>query len=498
MAKTFLYDLTCLISQQVSETPSGTMRVDLRYAQYFLARHAESTVFVKQQGNRLLVISHDEAGALIHHLLVNWGIGVDKQPQPASRRQSNLEFRMKYPGLWSPDLDTFFAMPFRDRFNFLLHKEFTEIFGVEFTWVRKLPHVLRIWNALIGSLARYPALFLMRTGQFVGVLLRSGSLRDACRIVSGRQQPAEYLLDRVGKNPGRPYLYLYAAYNRGFPFDALADISRIASLEYCVFIHDLIIIYYPEYFLPVNHQSQVAWMKRLLALKPDLIANSGETRGYLERFAGEHRLETGKLAKAYIGVEPCFLDHRPIAPADKGVNYFVVIATIEPRKNHLLLLNLWREMAQKRLLDPMPHLFLVGKRGWENENIIDMMERSQPIHGLVHEVANLDDTQLIALLKGARALLYPTFNEGWGMPVVESLAVGIPVICSDIPELKESGQGIPDYIHPIDGKRWGETIIDYCQADSALRNAQLQRMVRFEPPTWEQHFQQLSQEMFED
>src|SRR5690349_18682146 len=105
MEKTFIYDLTCLIFQQVLETPTGTIRVDLRYAQYFLSRHRDATLFVKQQGRRFLVISHDEAGALINHLLTNWEIGRGRQDAPASRSFSNLEFRLKYPGLWSPDLD---------------------------------------------------------------------------------------------------------------------------------------------------------------------------------------------------------------------------------------------------------------------------------------------------------------------------------------------------------------------------------------------------------
>jgi glycosyltransferase involved in cell wall biosynthesis len=498
MERVFIYDLTCLIYQQVSETPVGTIRVDLRYAHYFLTRHRESTVFVKQQGKQLLVISYDEARALIEHMLISWGIGRDSQSGQASQGRSNLEFRMEHPGLWSPDLDTFFAMPFRERFNYLLHQDLTEILGAEFAWARKVPHLFKIWYAVISSLWKPLTVFSMRIGQFIGVLLKTGSLSDAWRVVSARRQAAEYLIDRAGRDAGRRYLYVYAAYNRDFPFEALGDIGRIASLECCVFIHDLTHIYYPEYFLPVNYQNRIDLMKRLLILKPDLIANSTETRKYIERFAGEQNLDTGKLIEAHIGVEPCFIDHQSVPAADKGVDYFVVVATIEPRKNHLLLLNLWREMAQKHLLDPMPQLYLVGKRGWENENVVDMVERSKPLQGLVHETANLDDTRLIGLLKGARALLYPTFSEGWGMPVVEALSAGVPVICSDIPELKESGQGIPDYIHPIDGKRWMETIMDYCRPDSALRSAQLQRMARFSPPTWEQHFEQISREFLKD
>jgi glycosyltransferase involved in cell wall biosynthesis len=496
MGKKYIYDLTCLIYQQVSETPSGTVRVDLRYAHYFLNHQSEATVFVKQQGNKLLIINHDEAAALVNHLLSNWELGVVEDQPELSKSQSNLEFRMKYHGMWDPDLDTFFSMPFHDRFNFLLNQELTEIFGEEFTWVRKLPHVLKIWYALVASLSKYPALFLLRIGQFVGVLQHTKSIHNAYMFIVSRRQTSEYLIDKISQESNHHYLYIYTAYNRGFPFDALERIHEICSLEYCVFIHDLIIIYYSEYFLPVNQQEQITWMKRLLTLNPHIIANSVETKRYIERFAADHHREPGDITTAYIGVEPCFIQQNIHTMPSIKKNYFIVIATIEPRKNHLLLLNFWRDMAQQKMIEPLPELYLIGKRGWENENVVDMVERCKPINGLVHEATDLNDSELMSLLQGARALLYPTFAEGWGMPVVESLTLGIPVICSDIPELKESGQNIPDYIHPIDGISWMNTIIDYCKPDSSMRSAQLKRIENFTPPTWEAHFKLVSEKIF--
>lgn len=496
MDNIYIYDLTCLIYQQVSETPSGTVRVDLRYAHYLLNQHGESTIFVKQQGNQLLIISQDEAEALISHLLDNWELGIRNPDNEKTNSESNLDFRMKYHGMWDPDLDTFFSMPFHDRFHFLLNQELTEIFGVEFSWVRKLPHVLKIWYALVASLSKYPAIFLLRVGQFVGVLTKTKSLFTACRFISTRRQSDDYLIDHVQQYKEQKYLYIYTAYNRGFPFGALEDISAIAPLDYCVFMHDLIIIYYSEYFLPVNQREQINWMKHLLTLKPKIISNSNETKKYLQRFTEEHDRECGDIVTAHIGVEPCFLNHPPHSVSAPKKNYFVVIATIEPRKNHILLLNIWRDMAQQHSLEPMPEIYLVGKRGWENENVIDMVERCKPIDGLVHEASNLSDNELTTLLLGARALLYPTFAEGWGMPVVEALTLGVPVICSDIPELKESGQDIPDYIHPVDGMKWMNTIIDYCDPESPLRSAQLARINLFKPPTWEDHFKLVSDNFF--
>ena len=69
MHHTFIYDLSCLISHQIRTTPSGTVRVDLRYAAYFLLEKADTTVFVRQFKNNLVVVANDDAQALVAHLL---------------------------------------------------------------------------------------------------------------------------------------------------------------------------------------------------------------------------------------------------------------------------------------------------------------------------------------------------------------------------------------------------------------------------------------------
>ena len=189
---------------------------------------------------------------------------------------------------------------------------------------------------------------------------------------------------------------------------------------------------------------------------------------------------------APIGAEKHFYSRTDLDRASNKEIYFVTICTIEPRKNHLLLLHIWRELH--KFVSPVPHLYLVGKRGWENENTVDLLERSLTLQDTVHETANLLDEELVPLLANARALLFPSFCEGWGMPVVEALSLGTPVICSDIPALRESGQDIPDYIDPLDGNHWRRTIINYCDENSDLRNNQLDRIKNFKPPTWEDHF----------
>ncbi|WP_237217867.1 glycosyltransferase family 4 protein, partial [Falsiroseomonas oryziterrae] len=170
--------------------------------------------------------------------------------------------------------------------------------------------------------------------------------------------------------------------------------------------------------------------------------------------------------------------------------YFVALGTIEPRKNHLLLLNLWRHFAAT--MGPQaPRLVLVGRRGWENENVLDMLERCTAIDGVVREAGTPPDREVAALLRGARALLFPSFAEGFGLPLAEALALGVPAIASDLPALREVGGSAPDFLDPLDGAGWREAVMEYARADSAARRAQVARLGGWQAPRWDAHFEVL-------
>ncbi len=167
--------------------------------------------------------------------------------------------------------------------------------------------------------------------------------------------------------------------------------------------------------------------------------------------------------------------------------YFVCLGTIEGRKNHLLLLNLWRDIAL-RTRGKVPILVLVGRRGWEAESAIDMLERCPALRGTVIERGANADADAAALLRQARALLLPSYAEGFGFPVAEALACGTPVLCSDVSALREIGGDVPEYLDPLDGSAWRTAILDYARDPSPRREAQQRRLAEWRPPRWADHF----------
>ena len=268
---------------------------------------------------------------------------------------------------------------------------------------------------------------------------------------------------------------------------ALERPARIAALrrQGCHFvpvIHDLIPLHHPEFARAGHAEKHRRRIVTTAALADAIIVNSAATAAELHPWLAV-RPSPPPVCVAPLGVTPPMVDAPPVALRP----YFVALGTIEPRKNHLLLLNLWRQMASTHGA-AAPRLVVVGRRGWENENVLDMLERCSALDGLVREAGPLPDREVSSLLRGARALVFPSFAEGFGLPLAEALALGVPALVSDIPALREVGGAVPDYLDPLDGAAWRSLVLEYARSDSVGRRAQISRMAAWKAPTWERHF----------
>lgn len=264
------------------------------------------------------------------------------------------------------------------------------------------------------------------------------------------------------------------------PIEAL----RRAGAAFIPLVHDLIPATHPEYARPGVAMQHLQRLATVASLADGIIVNSAATAAVLRPHLVQ-QAATPPMLVAPLGIERILPG--PLPQDGTASPYFVSIGTIEPRKNHLLLLHLWRDFAAK-WGPAAPRLILVGRRGWENENVLDLLERCTLLRGLVEEAGSLPDPQVASLLAGSRALLFPSFAEGYGLPLAEALAAGTPVIGSDLPALRELGGDVPEYLDPLDGAGWRRMILDYAAPDSRARAAQLARLRSWSPPSWEDHF----------
>jgi glycosyltransferase involved in cell wall biosynthesis len=303
--------------------------------------------------------------------------------------------------------------------------------------------------------------------------LMAGVVRSASMAFAKLKTGTVYLsLDHGGLQPG-------------------GVVERLAikrKVRVACFLHDLIPITHPEYVMPSAIQKHEHRMSNMCRFSELIITNSLHTRDVFFQYAIEQGLEPPEVVVAPLGVD-ANIAQCPEEKSDFSVGhpYFVMIGTIEARKNHALILTAWR-MLVEQLGAKAPRLVVVGRRGWEAESAFDMLDRCRSIRPFITERSSLTDAEMMRLVRGARALLFPSFAEGYGLPLAEALAAGVPVLASDIPAFREVGAGIPEYFSPIDGMGWVNAVVEYSEQNSIRRSQQMKRIKCYDAPTWEGHF----------
>ena len=281
--------------------------------------------------------------------------------------------------------------------------------------------------------------------------------------------------------------FLFNTGHSGLEQPGYAALLKSLGVRPLFLVHDLIPLTHPEYCRPLERERHVRRMNTALDLAAGIITNSEATREELMRYAAQGNrvlppTEVALLAPGMRSIDPG--ERRVVEP------YFVMLSTIEPRKNHWLILQIWRRLIE-RLGPAAPRLVVIGQRGWECENVVDLLERCEVLRGFVTEIPDCSDEALVNYLCHSQALLFPSFAEGYGMPLAEALAHGVPVLASNLPVFREIADEIPEYIDPLDGRRWAEVIEAYAPFDSAMRQAQVERMRAFRQPKWSDHFERV-------
>ena len=270
-------------------------------------------------------------------------------------------------------------------------------------------------------------------------------------------------------------IYVHTSHLRLDRPERFAWLDRRPDVKPVFFVHDLIPIDFPEYGVPgeaARHRTRMQTVARHAAA---VLANSADVARRFSDHCAREGWRRPPVAVAPLGVEGAFLAEPPAFRAARP--YYVVCSTIEARKNHLMLLQVWRELAGA-LGPDCPALVIVGRRGWEAEAAIDLLDRCPAIAPHVIEAPGLSTPALAELVRGARALIMPSFAEGYGIPVVEALSLGTPVIASDIPVHREIAGDRATFVHPLDGPGWR----------SAVTREPVRPAAGYGPPTWEAHF----------
>ena len=265
--------------------------------------------------------------------------------------------------------------------------------------------------------------------------------------------------------------------------DRLVNWTGRNRLRPVYMVHDLIPLTHSEFCNPHavgRHRGRVV---NALTSASGIITNSQASAHELRAFAAAEGLAMPPAIAAWLaGAEFKFSPAIPF----KAARHFVFVSTIEGRKNHFMLLQVWRRLAE-RLGPATPKLVIIGQHGAQASHVEGMIERCQSIRDHVITLSHCPDEELGRWMGTARALLLPSFAEGFGLPVIEAMQLGTPVIASDLPCFREIGEGIPTLLDPIDALGWERTITAFID-NSPERMRQLHLLQGYRAPSWKDHF----------
>lgn len=267
-------------------------------------------------------------------------------------------------------------------------------------------------------------------------------------------------------------------------------------------VHDLSFIHHPEAFVPRLRGYLERVVPRSIQRADVVLADSEHTRSDLMAL---FNVPPAKVKVITPGVDPNFRPQAAAARARRTANplpasvrkrydiaeapYALSVGTLQPRKNYVRLIRAFAEMRETVGHDI--HLLIGGGHGWLFEPILKEAGK----HEWVNLLGFVEEEDLPALYRGAALFAFPSLYEGFGLPVLEAMASGVPVVCSDTSSLPEVAGDAALLIDPLDVDGLSSAMLRVWE-DDGLRAAMIKRgltqAARF---TWQASARQLLETM---
>lgn len=307
------------------------------------------------------------------------------------------------------------------------------------------------------------------------------------KLLARRFVPNSYVLSRAVQQ------HYFSSGARSFKPDVYHEPNFLAFKfdgPSVITVHDLSWIRYPEMHPIERVRAMDKYFEPGLRRAARIMADSEFVKRELVEVFG---VPSDRVHTVYLGVEPLFAPLQ--AHETAGVlsthglrhgSYWLAVGTLEPRKNLQLVLRAFMQLPQAdRRACP---LILVGMKGWKTSALVQQI---QPLiaSGEVRQMGYISREDLAVVMAGARALVYPSVYEGFGLPPLEAMACGVPVIASNVSSLPEvvgdtgllidpaDEEGLAAYMRQLQGdtdlcKRLGAAALERSQRFSWARCAQ--------------------------
>jgi glycosyltransferase involved in cell wall biosynthesis len=283
--------------------------------------------------------------------------------------------------------------------------------------------------------------FVLYSWQPIHLSAASGNLRKRVGHAGRRSAPGDWLRDTLPRMIAEDGIDVFWGQNTVIPLRLVRPCRRVLT------VHDMSGFVVPR---TMELKARLTWnfdFRAAVKAADSIIADSDATARLVHRLLGVPRERmtviysgcSSRLTTASTSVVQKDMGSRLGLPDE----YVLTVGTLEPRKNYATLLEAIRRNSA------IPPLVIVGAVGWNSRGILSLV-RDAERNGRARYLGRIDDEELAAVYRAARIMVYPSLYEGFGLPVLEAMACGCPVLCSWSSSMPEVGGRAACYFRPRD------------------------------------------------
>lgn len=350
---------------------------------------------------------------------------------------------------------------------------------------------------------------LINNNRFEIELLNFDNQEDMFYIFNQNQFLEQYTSGefKINSNKDKQYLKLEEMDKNSifFDIDAVWNLKISRSFLYrklkqldikiVTFVHDIIPITNPEYCHLDTVCKFMNYIGATICYADEILVSTEATREEIKKLMYKTNSKLLEIGVTWLGAD--FKKYNKdeklnydIIREIEGKKYVLIVGTIEPRKNHKIVL----EAFDKQLYEQGLTLVFVGRYGWNIDELKKEIENHEQKDRKFYHFDNANDITVDYLYRNAFLSIYPSFNEGFGLPIIEALERGCPVISSDCKVLKEVGKNYCQYFIQNNVDDLIQNIKKY-HIDSELYNEWKNKISEFNPLSWDSVIKNIEAEL---
>ena len=272
---------------------------------------------------------------------------------------------------------------------------------------------------------------------------------------------------------------------------AVANVKTTEKIKVFLVVYDMLPAVQPAFFVPGMSEQFSSYMKSIFKICDGILAISESTKKDIELFQDKKKLPKPALKVFRLGED--FVDKTPIKPRTsiEPGGFLLAVGTIEARKNHQALYYMVRE-ALKRGIE-LPPIVIAGKRGWLVDSLLYLVEKDEAVRKRIIFLHSSTDQEIAWLFQNCLLTLYPSFYEGWGLPIAESLYYGKLCLSSNSSSMPEIAGDLIDYYSPNDPGTMLKVIAKYLDNPELLKKKEKQIKENYRLTSWDDTFKQVEE-----